>query len=85
MKQKLKEYNGIIFFIILFIIVILTAIIGGTIEKRQDIQQYNNGTCFVCDGEYRFASATYIRGGLYIYYYTCDKCGHTIGVHSLMQ
>lgn len=53
-------------------------------EDKWDHEAWNNGVCSVCEGEYRFTSATKYRTSNH-YYYTCEDCGHTIEINQLMK
>ena len=54
------------------------------LEDKWDNEMWNNGICSVCEGDYTFSSATKYRTSHH-YYYTCDDCGHTIELNSLMK
>lgn len=70
----------------LIIAVIILIIVGlPLIEKKYDKEAYNDGICTECEGNYVFSGATHIKNSGDDYYYTCDKCGHTIKTHSLMK
>ena len=53
-------------------------------EDSYDHEMWNNGICSVCEGKYTFSGATKYRTSHH-YYYTCDDCGHTIEINSLMK
>ena len=55
-----------------------------TFEMKWDAEDWNNGICSVCEGEYKFSGATKYRTSHY-YYYTCENCDHTIELNSLMK
>lgn len=66
--------------VIIFIIVGLLLI-----EKKYDKEAYNDGICTECGGNYIFSSATHFKNSGDTYYYTCDKCGHTIKTSRIMK
>ena len=43
-------------------------------------ENYNNGICDICGGEYYFSGANYVN-----FYYSCKDCGHTIITHHIMK
>ena len=53
-------------------------------EAKWDAEDWNNGICSVCEGEYKFSGATKYRTSHH-YYYTCENCDHTIELNSLMK
>lgn len=55
-----------------------------TAQAKWDADLWNNGICSVCEGEYKFSSATKYRTSHH-YYYTCEGCDHTIELNSLME
>jgi hypothetical protein len=61
--------------------------IGGlvTLQNKDDDEAWNNGYCTECNKPYKFTSTVHHRSGDDEYYYTCDKCGHTIVTHSLKE
>ncbi len=54
------------------------------LEDKHDMETWNNGICVKCEGEYLFSSATKYRSSER-YFYTCEDCGHTIELYSLME
>ena len=54
------------------------------VESKWDADLWNGGICSVCEGEYKFSSATKYRTSHH-YYYTCENCDHTIELNSLMK
>ena len=52
------------------------------VNNRDD---FNNGVCVQCGGEYRMSGATRTRMGSKTFYYTCQDCGWTIETNSLMN
>lgn len=73
--------------------IIVLAIVGiclleKKVNDKHDAEVYNNGICTECGGDYVFSSAVRVRnagGSDDDYYYTCDKCGHTIKTNSIMK
>lgn len=55
-----------------------------TLTYFKDENDWNNGLCTECKGEYNFSGATGYRISHH-YYYTCDNCGHTIETQTLME
>lgn len=82
--MKEMFFNMIKFtFILIIIIVIMTGIC--LCAKKIDEKKYNGGICTECGGDYIFSSATHGYGSGDSYYYTCNKCGHTIKTDSIMK
>lgn len=82
MKDDIIRLIGIIF------VVVLIGLGFGLLEryeKNKDIKTFNEGACTECDGRYEFRSASGTTGSSKRYYYTCDKCGHTIEVKEIMK
>ena len=80
----MKDYS-IIIFLLALALVFAIMIIGTSYEKKWDEEEYNNGICSLCGGEYKFTSTVHYHNGGNRYYYTCDKCGHTIETVCLMK
>lgn len=82
MKENIIRTIGIILFVGLFVL-------GGYFieksEENKDIKTFNEGACTECDGRYEFRSASGTTGSSKRYYYTCNKCGHTIEVKEIMK
>ena len=57
---------------------------GMWLSTEFDLRAWNNGVCAVCDGEYEFRGGSEYRGS-HTYYYTCNDCGSTIELNSLMK
>lgn len=55
------------------------------LENKGDDEKWNNGYCTEYNEPYSFASSDYHKNGENEYYYTCDKCGHTIIIHELKE
>lgn len=55
------------------------------LQNKGDDEKWNNGYCIECNGLYHFTSSDYHNNGENEYYYTCDKCGHTIIIHELKE
>ena len=53
-------------------------------ESVNDRDEFNNGVCVKCGGEYRFSSSTRYRMSE-TFYYTCQDCGWTIETNHLMN
>lgn len=85
MKNFLNEYKSELIFIGLLILMFLFLIVGTLAEKKIDKKIYNNGVCTECGGNYVFSGAAHVKNSDDIYYYTCDKCGHTIRVNRIMK
>ena len=72
-----KDFSELFF--TLFIVIIFVAGIFITIyESKTSKENYNNGICTECGGEYRFSSSEHIKNSGNKYYYTCKDCGHTV-------
>ena len=82
MKDEIIRIIGIISVIV---ILGLGAYLIEKHEKNKDIKTFNEGACTECDGRYEFRSASGTTGSSKRYYYTCDKCGHTIEVKEIMK
>jgi ferredoxin-fold anticodon binding domain-containing protein len=73
--------------------IIILAMVGiclleKTANDKNDEKVYNNGICTECGGDYIFSSAVHvcnIDGSEDDYYYTCNKCGHTVKTDSIMK
>ena len=50
------------------------AIVGGIIEKRNDLRTWNGGKHRNCTGNWVLFSASHHRNLGTIYYYKCSKC-----------
>lgn len=69
----------------LFCLIFWLAFAGAiTAEAKWDADLWNNGICSVCEGKYKFSSASQYRTSHH-YYYTCEDCDHTIELNSLME
>lgn len=53
-------------------------------DNINDRNEFNNGVCVKCGGEYRFSSSTRYRMSE-TFYYTCQDCGWTIETNCLMN
>lgn len=71
-------------FVALIIAILAAGIFIASHEANVSRENYNNGICAECGGEYRFASATHIKNNGDRYYYTCESCGHTVMTFELM-
>ena len=79
---------------ILVELVITVAIIGAFIgvgigicswETKDAEREFNNGACNVCEvGIYEFTNASEDTRGDITYFYSCDRCGHTIDLEMQM-
>ena len=81
----MKEHKDSIIFTLGIIIIMLIAIFGANFQYKQDEKNYNQGICTLCDGYYIFSGTAHIKNSGDLYYYTCDKCNHTIKVHHIMR
>lgn len=80
-----KDFVRLVVILLVPILAFAILIIGTRYEIKMDKEEYNNGICSFCGGEYRFTSAVHYRNGGDRYYYTCDECGHTIETVCLMK
>lgn len=85
MKNFLKECKNELILIGFLILAFLLLVVGTLAEKKHDEKIYNNGVCTECGGNYIFSGTTHIKNSDNDYYYTCDKCGHTIKVNRIMK
>lgn len=83
--KKIKEYGTETIFMVAIIILMILAVIVANYENKQGEKNYNNGICTECGGNYYFIDMEHIRNGGDEYYYSCDKCGHTITTTHLMK
>ena len=82
--MKRDFINGL--FVTLFIVSIFLAGYFIALHQRKvSKENYNDGICAECGGEYRFASAEHTKSGDDRYFYTCEDCGHTIMTFRLMK
>lgn len=51
-------------------------------EQKYDAEQWNNGHCLVCDGEYNLIDVEHHRNGGDTYYYECEDCKNLIETSS---
>lgn len=60
-------------------LIIAMAISGAlTLDAWVKHEDWNNGICVECGGEYKFKSAAKARNGSETRYYTCEDCDHLI-------
>lgn len=79
-----RDFSGL--FLTLFVVLIFAAgILIANHESKVSKENYNNGICSECGGEYRFTSAQHIKNSGDRYYYTCEDCGHTVMTFSLQK
>ena len=71
--------------LVLWTLIIIGGIFGIMYQGDIDCENYNEGICTQCGGNYIFSSAVYHQTSGHEYYYTCDSCGHTIITHNLMN
>ena len=83
--KKIKEYITEIVFIVAIIVIMTLAIIFADYERKQGEKNYNNGICTECEGNYYLVDVEHIKNSGDKYYYSCDKCGHTIMTTHLMK
>lgn len=81
MKKMLFKMVTFTFVLAIIIVIIVCVCL---LDKKKDEKNYNNGICTECGGDYIFSSAAHVLGGDN-YYYTCNKCGHTIKTDGLMK
>lgn len=78
--------DDIIRLIEIIIVVVVAALIINIFdnhERDKEIKNYNKGICAECNGHYKFSGASGMTSPKY--YYTCDKCGHTIEMSEIMK
>ena len=78
--MKFKDYLIVIIVLLIAYGIVAFVISMPVIEVQNAIIHWNNGICENCGGNYKFAGAD--RGS---YYYSCEKCNHTIKTYSLMK
>lgn len=83
--KKIKENGTEIIFMVAIIVVMVLAVIVANHEAKQGEKNYNNGICTECGGSYYFVDTEHIKNSGDRYYYSCDKCGHTIMTTHLMK
>ena len=66
-------------------IIVLIIVCVSLFTQKNDEKNYNDGICTECGGNYIFSSAVHVHYCDDNYYYTCDKCGHTIQTNKLMK
>lgn len=78
-KSILKWVAGII------LAIVIGCGISGllVLQNKNDNEAWNNGYCIKCNKPYRFAGSNCHKISEKEYYYTCDRCGHTILIHEL--
>ena len=75
----------------LTVTLIVASIIGTGIaglfalETKMDEEQYNEGVCVYCDGNYKLTSVDHLKNGGELYYYSCNNCGDVIRTHRNMK
>lgn len=70
----------------IIVVVVLIAFVINFFDKRErdkEIKTFNEGVCTECNGNYQFSGAS--GHATKKYYYTCDKCGHTIEMQEIMK
>lgn len=80
MKQFIENNADIIGGIVSFMLVLgfLVFLVITTPERTAADEAWNNGVCIECAGVYKFSTATGLRNGSTMYFYSCEKCGYTI-------
>lgn len=70
----------------LIVVIIFSLFFGwcSTISITEEQGVWNNGHCTECGGEYKFSGASKYRSREY-YYYTCEKCDHTIETKTIKK
>lgn len=87
--KKVKEFFAD--YAMVFLVILMTVVVGiifGKCEAHQEEKErdlYNNGICTECENGHYFFSGVSGRKSERMYYYTCDKCDHTIEVHELQK
>ena len=77
--RKVKEIAIAIAIIIAVVASILVVVLA-------DYKKWNDGICPNCEGKYTLIETTKgISAGSEKYYYRCNKCGHTIELHSFFE
>jgi DNA-directed RNA polymerase subunit M/transcription elongation factor TFIIS len=79
----LKKYSaeivaGFLFFMLFTGIFIVFLV--GTENKKQEINNYNNGKCTECNGDYVLFEVIGHKNYT-TYIYKCENCGHAIETH----
>ena len=78
--------DDIIRLIEIIIVVVLAGLVINFFDERErdkEIKTFNEGICTGCGGQYQFSGASGMTSPKY--YYTCDKCGHTIEMSEIMK
>lgn len=71
--------------IAVLVVIIIILSVGDLLAKRADTKIYNDGICSECGGHYVFSGVVQFRNGEADYYYTCDRCGHTVKTNEIMK
>lgn len=75
----LWDCKGVLCF---FILPIVAVIVGTTIEMKEDVRRFNNGTHIECSGTWSFVDVEHIRNSSDLYYYECEKCHALLRTHN---
>ena len=79
----MKKYFGTILFILLIAFIFTSGILFAARQSKIAEENYNNGICTECGGEYRFTSSEHRANDGDRYYYACEGCGHTVMTYSI--
>lgn len=74
---------GALFFVLLIALVFVAGCLFAVHESKVAKENYNNGICTNCGGEYCFTSSEHIKNSGDRYYYACEDCGHTVMTYSI--
>ena len=68
-------------------IIVTGCLISGMfcLERKGDVEKWNNGKCGKCGSEWVFANADHVRNGGTRYFWKCDNCKTIIELHSQME
>ena len=78
--MKFTDYLIVITVLLIACGIIAFVISVPVVGVREATIHWNNGICENCGGNYKFAGADHGS-----YYYSCEKCNHTIKTYSLME
>lgn len=75
--------KGIVFTVILAFAIGFSLIGLIYFQKTVDDENWNNGNCLQCGGQYELQSVTHTNTSGNQYYYVCKNCGYTIRLETL--
>lgn len=78
LKEKSAELIGLSLFMLL-IVPIIIVFAQAKKDKEQEINNYNNGKCTECGGDYVYFESVGHRSYT-TYIYKCENCGHMIEI-----